>query len=76
VTRSSYMPSSPNAIAADAIRSDRENSEKPNIAEILIEKHRNGETGKIELYFNDKKATFQSIDRSGYGGTEKELESF
>ncbi len=41
----------------------KEESEKTNIAEILIEKHRNGETGKVELFFNDKKATFQSIDR-------------
>lgn len=42
----------------------KEESEKTNIAEILIEKHRNGEVGKVELYFNDKKATFQSIDKS------------
>jgi len=41
----------------------KEESEKTNIAEILIEKHRNGETGKIELFFNDKKATFQSVDK-------------
>src|SRR3981081_3259488 len=34
----------------------KEESEKTNIAEILIEKHRNGEVGKVELYFNDKKA--------------------
>jgi replicative DNA helicase len=42
----------------------KDESEKNNIAEILIEKHRNGEVGKVELYFNDKKATFQSIDKS------------
>ena len=45
----------------------KEESERTNIAEILIEKHRNGETGKVDLYFNDKKATFQSIDKQGYG---------
>jgi replicative DNA helicase len=45
----------------------KEESERTNIAEILIEKHRNGETGKVDLYFNDKKATFQSIDKHGYG---------
>ena len=53
----------------------KENSEKPNIAEILIEKHRNGPTGKIELYFDDKKATFLSVDKSDFGDLAKE-ESF
>ena len=46
----------------------KENSDRPNIAEILIEKHRNGPTGKIELYFDDKKSTFLSIDHSDFGG--------
>ena len=40
----------------------KENSDRPNIAEILIEKHRNGPTGKIELYFDQQKATFLPID--------------
>ena len=51
-------------------------SEKTNVAEILIEKHRNGETGKIELFFNEKKATFQAMDKSQYGGAEKEFSDF
>ena len=54
----------------------KDEGEKTNIAEILIEKHRNGETGKVELYFNDKKATFQSMDKSQYGGAEKEFSEF
>ncbi len=41
-------------------------SDRPNIAEILIEKHRNGPTGKAELYFDDQKTTFLSIDKSGH----------
>lgn len=41
----------------------RENSEKKNIAEILIEKHRNGPTGKVDLYFHEETATFRSIDK-------------
>ncbi len=41
----------------------KEESEKTNIAEILIEKHRNGETGRVELFFNAQKTTFQSIDK-------------
>lgn len=46
-------------------REDKYNKDsgKPNIARIMIEKHRNGPTGNIELYFNDKKTTFQSIDK-------------
>jgi len=47
-----------------------ENSDKPNVAEILIEKHRNGPTGKVELYFDDKKTTFLNIDRAGYNPNE------
>jgi replicative DNA helicase len=41
-----------------------ENSDKPNIAEIMIEKHRNGPTGRVELYFDDKHTTFREIERS------------
>ena len=41
-----------------------EASEKPNIAEILIKKHRNGPTGYVELYFNQDKVTFQSMEKS------------
>lgn len=50
-------------------REDKRNpeSDRPNIAEILIEKHRNGPTGKTELYFDEKRATFQPVDKSGYG---------
>ena len=57
---------------ADAVlfihRDDKynENSDKPNVAEILIEKHRNGPTGKVELYFDEKRTTFLSIDKSQY----------
>ncbi|NCS98658.1 replicative DNA helicase [Candidatus Parcubacteria bacterium] len=43
----------------------REESEKNNIAEIMIEKHRNGPTGHVELYFDEKKSTFTDIDKSG-----------
>jgi len=43
----------------------REESEKNNIAEIMIEKHRNGPTGHVELYFDEKKTTFTDLDKSG-----------
>ncbi|MBI2055391.1 MAG: replicative DNA helicase [Candidatus Sungbacteria bacterium] len=39
----------------------KENTDKKNIAEILIEKHRNGPTGKIQLYFNEEIVSFRSI---------------
>lgn len=43
-----------------------ENSDRPNVAELLIEKHRNGPTGMVELYFDDKRTTFLSIDKNQY----------
>ena len=44
-----------------------ENSDRPGIAEILIEKHRNGPVGKIDLRFDEKKTTFLSIDKNDFG---------
>jgi replicative DNA helicase len=49
------------------------NSERTNIAEILVEKHRNGPTGHTELYFDDKRSTFMSVDKSGYGDLASEF---
>jgi replicative DNA helicase len=46
-------------------RSDME--ERTNIAEILIEKHRNGPVGKVDLRFDDEKTTFVSIEKSDFG---------
>jgi replicative DNA helicase len=45
----------------------KEDSDKVNIAEILVEKHRNGPTGKVDLYFDEKKTTFLSIDKNDFG---------
>lgn len=42
----------------------KETSDRRNIAEILIEKHRNGPTGKVELYFNEKEVSFQSLAKN------------
>ncbi len=42
----------------------RDESEKTNIAEILIEKHRNGPTGKVDLYFDEKTSTFLNMEKS------------
>ena len=50
-------------------REDKNNpeSDRQNIAEILVEKHRNGPTGTVELIFDDKRTSFVSKDKSGYG---------
>ena len=42
----------------------KDESEHTNITEILIKKHRNGPTGKVELYFDKSKSSFLDIDRS------------
>ena len=48
-----------------------ETSDRPNIAEILVEKHRNGPVGHIELYFDEKKTSFLSIEKSNFGAFEE-----
>ena len=37
-------------------------TERKNVADILIKKHRNGPTGAIELYFDREKQRFSSLD--------------
>ena len=59
----------------DKVR-NKEESEKTNIAEILIEKHRNGATGRVELFFNEKKATFQPLEKAQFSGVESEFREF
>jgi len=44
-----------------------ENSDRPGIAEILVEKHRNGPVGKVDLRFDEEKTTFLSIEKSDFG---------
>ena len=48
-------------------REDRykENSQKPNQAEIMVAKHRNGPLGQVTLYFNPEKSSFVSMEDSG-----------
>lgn len=45
----------------------QDESEKNNIAEILIEKHRNGPTGKVDLFFDAEKSSFRDIDTADHG---------
>ncbi|MEX0877444.1 MAG: replicative DNA helicase [Candidatus Spechtbacterales bacterium] len=41
-------------------------NEEDNIAEIHIAKHRNGPTGKVELFFDRKAASFKNLDKKLY----------
>ncbi len=41
----------------------KDKNDQDNMAEIMVEKHRNGPTGTIKLYFDDKKSTFRDIDK-------------
>jgi len=41
----------------------RKNSEKKNIAEIIISKHRNGPIGQVELFFDEKRVSFKNIEQ-------------
>lgn len=50
---------------------DQDQGGKKEEAEILIEKHRNGPTGTVKLFFDSKKATFLSIDKADFGGFDK-----
>ena len=45
-----------------------ENSLQKNIAKLLIEKHRNGPTGGIDLYFDDHRVSFRNLDKTDYAG--------
>lgn len=42
-------------------------SDKPNIAKIIIAKHRNGPVGSIELFFDEQRVTFNSIEKGDFG---------
>ena len=39
---------------------------RPGLADIIIAKHRNGPTGKVELFFKKEYTSFQNLDRSQY----------
>lgn len=42
----------------------KEDSDKKGIAQIHIDKHRNGPVGSIELFFDEERTTFLSIEKS------------
>jgi len=49
-------------------REDRYRSDtaRKNIADIIIAKHRNGPIGKVELYFDERRVTFRSLEKEEY----------
>lgn len=51
---------------------ERSSGEKNNVAEILIEKHRNGPVGKVELLFDSEQTTFRTVEKSDFGDYQPE----
>ncbi len=41
----------------------REEAEQKNVADIIIAKHRNGPVGKVQLYFDEKTASFSDLEK-------------
>lgn len=50
------------------------NTKRPHTAEILIKKHRNGPTGKVELYFDQSKTSFRNLAREREAEIVEEIE--
>lgn len=48
----------------------RENTTRKNIADILIAKHRNGPVGKIELFFDEQRASFRNLEKREFNEEE------
>lgn len=44
-----------------------EDHTKDEMTEILIEKHRNGPTGKVDLYFDPKRVSFSEVEKADFG---------
>ncbi|XOB46376.1 MAG: replicative DNA helicase [Candidatus Nealsonbacteria bacterium] len=42
----------------------QEESSKKNIADLIIAKHRNGPVGRVKLYFDERRVTFRSLEKS------------
>ena len=39
---------------------DKENTSRKNMADIIVAKHRNGPLGSVELYFNERRSSFEN----------------
>jgi replicative DNA helicase len=49
-----------------------ENSLKPGLAQVIIDKHRNGPTGTIDLFFEKERSCFRDLEKGEYQGFEPE----
>lgn len=47
-------------------RYNENKDERSNVIEVLVEKHRNGPTGKIDLFFDAQRVTYLPIDKSNF----------
>ncbi|TSC74790.1 MAG: Replicative DNA helicase [Parcubacteria group bacterium Gr01-1014_30] len=45
-------------------RQSRGETERKNIADIIIAKHRNGPVGRVELFFDDRTVSFRNLEKS------------
>ncbi len=63
-------------VAMFIYREDKYNpdSEKKNIADIIIAKHRNGPLGRISLYFNEQLTSFRNLEKEEFSNEFEELE--
>ena len=52
----------------------REDSQRKNIADILVAKHRNGPVGKVELYFDEQRASFRNLEKEEIPASEETAE--
>lgn len=50
----------------------KDNSDRKNIAQIHIDKHRNGPVGSIDLFFDEERTTFVNLEKSNIGDFLKE----
>jgi len=47
-------------------------SDRPNIADVLIEKHRNGPVGRVELFFDSDRVTFLPVEKHDFSDFDTE----
>jgi len=63
-------------VAMFIYREDKYNpdTERKNIADIIIAKHRNGPLGRISLYFNEQLTSFRNLEKEEFSSEFEELE--